>query len=106
MHPRCLEVIDPFPLPEAMHDLIEFVEQLWWNKKSDGLPNDLLGSIPVESLRSRIPARDDSIKPLANDGIVRRVHKRSQPQPRLFWAYNRSHERCSRVTWTILCLTA
>jgi hypothetical protein len=72
-------MIDSFPLPKATHDLIEFVEQLWGNKKFDGLPNDLLGSIPIESLGSRIPARDDPIKPLSNNGIVRRVHKRSQP---------------------------
>jgi hypothetical protein len=32
-YPDRLEVIDPFSLAEAAHDLVEFVEPFWWNEQ-------------------------------------------------------------------------
>ena len=56
----------------------------WWNDQGDVSPNGFFRGIAIYAFRTLIPARDDAIKVLADNGIIGGGYNRSQ-QTRYFF---------------------
>src|SRR5262245_43354210 len=78
-HPHSLIVIDGFSASETIQDAALFTMAVGRNDRGDRLPDDLARRVAEQAFRTGVPAVDDPVESLANDGIVRRLDDRSQP---------------------------
>ena len=76
--PYGLKVVDPFASPQAREDIVFLREPLLRNNQRDALAHRL-GLGPAEhALGGLIPRRNDAVKGLTDDGIVRGRDDRAQ----------------------------
>ena len=63
-------VLDSLTLADAAKDLRFLVMTLWWDDSEKGRANHLFGSIAKETLCPLVPASDDAVEILADNGVV------------------------------------
>ncbi len=73
-------MLDGLAPPDSLHDLLEFVGVVRRDEDRERQADDLLGAVTIQSLRSPVPAGDDPVEALADDGIVGRLHDGGQAQ--------------------------
>src|SRR5204863_288413 len=83
-HPCRVVVLDVLPAPQALEHPGELVDAVRGSEHGDRLPDHFVGGISVELRRRRVPAGDDSLQCLADDGVVGRLHHRLELRQRLF----------------------
>src|SRR5262249_8807305 len=81
-----LEVIDALGPPEAGEDLALLVQAIRRDDEIDPLPDRFGGRIAEDALRARVPARDDAVERLADDGVVRGLDDRREQRTHLLGA--------------------
>ena len=67
-------MIDTLTSPESLKNCYLFVPSVWRNYKRDVLTNGFTGAVAKHPLGAFVPTPDDSVKILANDGIVGGFH--------------------------------
>ena len=77
-HPHGLEVFDPLPGLQGGDDLVLFGDAVRRNDQGDVTPDGLLGRVAEQPLGGGVPALDDAVQRLADDGVVRRLDDRRQ----------------------------
>src|SRR5439155_26145389 len=75
-HPGRLFALAALAAPHALEDAADLVDAVWGSEQGDRLPDHLLGGVPVQAGRGRVPAGDDPVYRLADDGVVRGLHHR------------------------------
>src|SRR5437588_4650815 len=60
----------------ALEDAAYLVDAVWGSEQGDRLPDHLLGGVPVQAGRGRVPAGDDPVYRLADDGVLGGLHHR------------------------------
>src|SRR5690606_8132804 len=81
-HAQGLVVSDPLATAEPRQDRGNVVFLFRRDENRNGLADRLLGRVPVHPLRTSIPAGDDPVQVLAQDGVVRRLDDRRQEPTR------------------------
>src|SRR2546423_1000029 len=66
---------DALPAPEALEDAAKLFDAIW-SEQADRLPDRLLGGVPVQTRRGGVPAGDDPVHRLSDDGVVGGLHHR------------------------------
>ena len=79
-----LEVIDTLTSPDAREHPILFGSPIGGNDQRDVSSDRFLGRPSKNSLRRRIPGRDDAVEGLADDDVVGGLHDRGQSPRRQF----------------------
>src|ERR1700679_1962271 len=74
-------MIGRLPSPYLLQDLVFFVVQFFRDKAQNWLAQHFIGRVAKHSACSFIPAADDSVQVFTDDGVVRRVNDRRQPEP-------------------------
>src|SRR5205807_2893374 len=95
-HPGRLLALDPLSAPQALEDPTDLIDAVWGSEQRDRLPDHLLGGVPVQARRGRIPAGDYPVQRLADHGVVRGLHHRlelCQGQVRQFALRDVARER-------------
>src|SRR5690606_3081817 len=65
-----LVMIDPLATPDTLKDLRLLIPPVRWNQERHRFPDSLLLGIAKQALRPGIPACDDPVQILGNDGFV------------------------------------
>src|ERR1043166_357801 len=78
-HALRLVVLDALAGPQAREDGWLFVRVVVGDEDGDWLADDLFGGVAEDALRALVPARDDAVQGLADDGVVRRLDDGGQP---------------------------
>ena len=81
--PLGLEVADALAPPDTLQDPDHVLGMVRRHQGGDGLADDLGGGVAQDPLGGLIPARDDPVERLADDGIVRRFDDGCQHRPRI-----------------------
>src|SRR6266550_330068 len=79
-------MLDPFAFRDLGQDLLLFVLKLSRDDDRNRLTDDLICAVAEQADGAFIPRNDAAVERLANDGVVRRLHDRSQQGPTLFGA--------------------
>ena len=68
--------------PDLLEDLVHLRRAFGVDQHRDRLPDDLVGRVPVDQLGGTVPARDDSVERLPDDGVVGGIDDGcEQPRP-------------------------
>ena len=68
----------------SIKDLLFFVVSVRWNNQGDGFVDCLVRAKAEQFFRSSIPAGNNTIQILANDGVVRRLNDGGQMTAGIF----------------------
>jgi hypothetical protein len=68
----CLESLDILAQRDACDDTLELAHPIAWDELADIPADDLVLAISIQPLGSGVPIRDDAVKVLADDRILRR----------------------------------
>src|SRR5262245_57293920 len=71
-------MVDPLAAADPLQDGGFLAVSIRRDDSQDRLPDHLLGRVAEDPLRRLVPAGDDPIGVLADDGVVRRLHDRRQ----------------------------
>src|ERR1700732_4753259 len=77
--PYGLEVFDLFAAADSRGDITFFRVTLGRNDQRDALTDRLCRGVPEYSLCGSIPRRNNSVRSLADYGVVRRINDRCEP---------------------------
>ncbi len=86
-------MIDPLAVPELPKDSNFFFPPVLRDNQGDVLPRSFCSGVAEYPLCSFVPAGDNSIQILADDGIVGRIHNGSQQGGRLTGEFVRVFKR-------------
>ena len=67
-------MVDALTSPETINDVVFFVQVVFWNYQRDMLAECLFSRLAQNPFCGSIPTRNDAIKILANDYVVRRIY--------------------------------
>ena len=79
-------MLDAFSARDAGEDVGQLEGAVMGDDGADRLADDLLGRVSIEPFGRPVPAEDDAIEILAEDGVVARVDDRSQQRPKIVCA--------------------
>ena len=77
-HPLGLEMVDPSPGLQAGDDLVLLRDAIGRDDERDVAADGLCGGVAEEALGGGVPALDDAVERLADDGVVGRFDDRRQ----------------------------
>ena len=77
-------MVDPFSPSDSLENDGFLVKSLWRNENSHRFAHGFLSRVAKQPFRALVPARNDAIEILADDGVVRRFHNSGKPGLRLF----------------------
>src|SRR5262249_16028693 len=78
--PNAFIMLDAFATSNAFKDGRLFVMSLWRHQDGYGLADHLVRSIPVQSLRALVPARDNAVQVLGDYRVARGLYDLSETQ--------------------------
>src|ERR1700730_18208425 len=85
--PDGLIVVDALATPDSRHDRFFLFLLIGRNQTRNRLADDFLSQIAKNALRAGVPAGDDAIEVLADDGVVARFDDSGEPQRGLLTAF-------------------
>ncbi len=82
-HPHRLVGGDALPTSDPLQDVGHLVGPVGRHEQGNRLAPHLARRVPVEPLRSRVPARDRPLEALREDRVLRRIHDGGDPRESL-----------------------
>lgn len=67
--PYRLEMLDPLALPNTGKNARFLFLPIWGNEKGYGFAYDFFGSVSKNAFRALVPARNDAVEVLCEDGV-------------------------------------